>query len=59
MRLSGRTVLLLATLMGLVAVIATDQILPGDTEYRSQMRVWLVARASWRSRASRWTGTVR
>jgi methionine sulfoxide reductase heme-binding subunit len=46
MRLNGRTVVLLATVLGLIAVVATDQILPADTAWRSQMRVWLVARAA-------------
>jgi len=45
-RLTGRTVVLLATLMGLIAIVATDQVLPADTAWRSQMRVWLVARAA-------------
>jgi sulfoxide reductase heme-binding subunit YedZ len=46
MRLSGRTLVAVGALIGLLAVIAADQVLPADTSYRAQMRVWLVARAA-------------
>ncbi|MDH4334976.1 MAG: hypothetical protein OEW24_06925 [Chloroflexota bacterium] len=46
MRLSGRAVLLVMCVIGLMAVYATDQILPARTEYVAEMRVWLAARAT-------------
>jgi hypothetical protein len=46
MRLSGRAFLMLATAVGLVVVLATDQIVPATSEYQAQMRIWLAARAT-------------
>ena len=46
MRLSGRTTVLLAGLIGLLAIAATDQIVPASSLYQAQMRIWLAARAT-------------
>ncbi len=46
MRLSGRVVLILGALLGLLVVVATDQILPATNQYQAQMRLWLVGRAT-------------
>lgn len=46
MRLSGRAVLLLMASVGLLAILATDQVVPASTPYQAQMRVWLAARAT-------------
>lgn len=45
-RLSGRTFIVLAALVGLVAVYATDQVVPATSEHQADMRIWLAARAS-------------
>jgi hypothetical protein len=45
-RLSGRAFIVLATLVGLVAIFATDQIVPATSEHQADMRIWLAARAS-------------
>jgi sulfoxide reductase heme-binding subunit YedZ len=46
MRLSGRAMLVLVAVVGLVIVAATDQIAPATSERVAQLRIWLVARAS-------------
>lgn len=46
MRLSGRVVLVLGALLGLLVVLATDQIVPATTQYQAQMRLWLAGRAT-------------
>jgi predicted ferric reductase len=46
MRLSGRAFAILAALVGLLIIIATDQILPASSAYQAQMRVWLAGRAT-------------
>lgn len=46
MKLSGRLVVILLAALGLVIVVATDQILPATSAYQAQMRVWLAARAT-------------
>jgi methionine sulfoxide reductase heme-binding subunit len=46
MRLKGPTLVALGALLGLVAVAATDQILPATSAYDAQYRVWLAARAA-------------
>jgi len=45
-RLSGRTWVVLAALVGLVAVYATDQIVPATSTHQAEMRIWLTARAA-------------
>ena len=45
-RLSGRAFLVLAALAGLVAVYATDQVVPATSEHQAEMRIWLAARAA-------------
>jgi hypothetical protein len=46
MRLSGRTITLLAADLAVVIVWSSDQIMPATSQYQAQMRIWLVARAS-------------
>ena len=46
MRLSGRTLVILGAVIGLVVVSSTDQIVPATTPYQAQMRIWMVARAA-------------
>lgn len=46
MRLSGRAVVVLLALIGLVVIAATDQVAPATSERVAQLRIWLVARAS-------------
>ncbi len=46
MRLGGRSFLVLGALVGLVAVAATDQILPATSAHQAQVRVWLASRAA-------------
>ena len=46
MRLSGRTVLVLGAFLGLLVVFATDQIVPAESRYQAQMRLWLAGRAT-------------
>jgi len=46
MRLKGPTLAILGALLGLVAIAATDQILPATSAYDAQYRIWLAARAA-------------
>ena len=46
MRLSGWAIVAIGALVGLVAVAATGQIAPAQSEYQAQLRVWLAARAT-------------
>jgi predicted ferric reductase len=46
MKLSGRLVVVIFAVLGLVIVAATDQILPATSAYQAQVRVWLAARAT-------------
>jgi sulfoxide reductase heme-binding subunit YedZ len=46
MRLTARTLAILGSLLGLIIVWSTDQIVPSTTVYQAQMRIWLAARAS-------------
>lgn len=45
-RLSGRTFVVLATVVGLIAVYATDQVVPATSAHQADMRIWLAARAA-------------
>jgi hypothetical protein len=45
-RLSGRGSLILAAVLGLIVVFATDQILPPSSARQAELRVWLAARAT-------------
>ncbi len=45
-RLTIRTVAVLAALIGLVLVYATDQIVPAGTDRQAQLRLWLAARSA-------------
>lgn len=46
MRLSGRMIVVIGAVVGLIAVAATGQIAPATSEYQAQLRVWLAARAT-------------
>jgi predicted ferric reductase len=46
MRLTGRVVLVLGAVLGLLVVLATDQIVPAQSHYQAQMRLWLAGRAT-------------
>ena len=45
-RLSGRSWVVLVAIVGLVAVYATDQIVPATSAHQAEMRIWLAARAA-------------
>ncbi|TAK01148.1 MAG: hypothetical protein EPO36_06415 [Chloroflexota bacterium] len=45
-RLSGRAWVVLAALVGLVAIYATNQIVPATSTHQAEMRIWLAARAA-------------
>lgn len=45
-RLNGRVVVVVAAIVGLVIVYATDQIVPASSERQAQLRLWLAARAT-------------
>ena len=45
-RLSGRGFLVLAALVGLVAIYATNQVVPASSAHQAEMRIWLAARAA-------------
>lgn len=46
MRLTGRTLIVIGALLGIVLVWSSDQIVPATSAYQAQMRIWLVARAA-------------
>ena len=46
MRLSGRSVVVLGALLGILVIAATDRIVPAQDQYHTQMRLWLAARAT-------------
>jgi DMSO/TMAO reductase YedYZ heme-binding membrane subunit/uncharacterized membrane protein len=46
MRLSGRVVVILGALLGILVIAATDRIVPAQDQYHTQMRLWLAARAT-------------
>src|SRR6185436_6094304 len=45
-RLTIRSAAVLAALIGLVLVYATDQIVPAETDRQAQLRLWLAARSA-------------
>ena len=45
-RLSGRGSLVVAAVLGLIVIFATDQILPASSARQAELRVWLAARAT-------------
>jgi sulfoxide reductase heme-binding subunit YedZ len=45
-RLSMRGAAIVATLLGLVVIYATDQVLPASTDRQAELRFWLAARAT-------------
>ena len=46
MRLSGRTLVVLGAILGLVVLASTDQVVPATSQYQAQMRIWMAARAT-------------
>lgn len=46
MRLSGRAWVVLGAALGILIVVATDQVVPATSAYQAQMRIWLAARAT-------------
>ncbi|HEU0234939.1 MAG TPA: hypothetical protein VFR14_00720 [Candidatus Limnocylindrales bacterium] len=46
LRLSGRSLVVLVAVIGLVAIAATGEIVPPTTERQADLRVWLAARAT-------------
>ena len=45
-RLSGRGWVVLAAIVGIIAVYATNQVVPATSAHQAEMRVWLAARAA-------------
>jgi DMSO/TMAO reductase YedYZ heme-binding membrane subunit len=45
-RLSGRVFVILLAVVGLIAVYATDQVVPATSAHQADLRVWLAARAA-------------
>jgi methionine sulfoxide reductase heme-binding subunit len=45
-RLSGRAVVMLGALLGILVIAATERIVPAHDQYQTQMRLWLAARAT-------------
>jgi predicted ferric reductase len=45
-RLSGRGTVMLAALVGILVVYATDQIAPASSDRQAELRIWLAARAT-------------
>ncbi|HEX5589285.1 MAG TPA: hypothetical protein VFX65_03215 [Candidatus Limnocylindrales bacterium] len=45
-RLSGRAFVILAAVVGLAAIFATDQVVPATSAHQAELRVWLAARAA-------------
>ncbi len=46
MRLSLRSLVVLAAALGLLIVFATDQVVPASSDHQAQLRLWLVGRAT-------------
>lgn len=46
MRLSGRALIILGAIVALIAIVATDQIVPPASERQAALRIWLGARAT-------------
>jgi sulfoxide reductase heme-binding subunit YedZ len=46
MRLSARAWIVLGAALGILIVVATDQVVPATSAYQAQMRTWLAARAT-------------
>lgn len=45
-RLSGRATVILAAIIGLILIYATDQVAPSTSDRQAQLRIWLAARAT-------------
>ena len=45
-RLTGRMTIILAAVIALIVIYATDQIAPATSDRQAQMRIWLAARAT-------------
>jgi sulfoxide reductase heme-binding subunit YedZ len=46
MRLSAQAWIALGAALGILIVVATDQVVPATSAYQAQMRIWLAARAT-------------
>ena len=46
MRLNGRAFVVLGAVLGVIVILATDQVVPATSQYQAQMRLWLSAGAS-------------
>jgi hypothetical protein len=46
MRLSARAWVVLGAVLGIIIVLATDQVVPATSAYQAQVRVWLAGRAT-------------
>jgi predicted ferric reductase len=46
MRLSARSLVVLGAALGLLIVVATDQVVPATSDYQAQVRLWLAGRAT-------------
>lgn len=46
MRLSGRAWITLGAVVGLLVILATDQVVPATSAHQAQLRLWLAARAA-------------
>jgi predicted ferric reductase len=46
MRLSARSWVVLGAALGLLVVVATDQVVPATSAYQAEMRLWLAGRAT-------------
>src|SRR6185503_4162632 len=45
-RLSGRGAVMLAALIAIILIYATDQVVPATSDRQAQLRIWLAARAT-------------
>jgi sulfoxide reductase heme-binding subunit YedZ len=45
-RLSGRSTIMLAAIVAIVVIYATDQVAPATSDRQAQLRIWLAARAT-------------
>jgi predicted ferric reductase len=46
LRLSGRTTVILAAIVAIIVIYATDQVAPATSDRQAQLRIWLAARAT-------------
>jgi len=46
LRLNARALAVIGAVLGVIVILATDQVVPATSQYQAQMRLWLAARAS-------------